>query len=266
MIVAEHLGNPDTAADIACVDCFIQFIFEAKIRPFNRKIRQWHRNIWQWHRKIRQWHRKIPDCFRKAPDTFQKNPDTFRNQISLRIFNLIILLWNFTIFSHHEINVESQQGLYSHRGLSFSSSFNLRLSWCFLLLSCLALVPPNNQRLHIKQKWCWNLRFSSKCFLACSLYRSELFAWFLMARSMHFCLFFWYTVLLCSLLVLYLDFLGNTLVWFYIWLFYSNLVFELLSILPLVSLVLLMCYNNNIKLVLYNNSQYLVLSPMLIDW
>ena len=146
--------------------------------------------------------RKIPDCFRKSPDAFQNFPDTFRNQISLIIFNLIIytviLLWNFTIFSHHEINVEFQQGLYSHRCLSSSSSFSLRLSWCFLLLSCLALVPPNNERLHIKQKWCWNLCFFWQCFLACSLYRFELFAWFLMARSMHFCLFFWYIALLLA--------------------------------------------------------------------
>ena len=37
-------------------------------------------------------------------------------------------------------------------------------------------------------------------------------------------------ILLCSLLVLHLDFLGNnTLVWFYIRLFYSNLVFELIN-------------------------------------
>ena len=35
-------------------------------------------------------------------------------------------------------------------------------------------------------------------------------------------------ILLCSLLVFYFDFVGNTLVWFYIRLFYSNLVFELL--------------------------------------
>ena len=86
---------------------------------------------------------------------------------------------------------------------------NLRLSWRFLLLSCLALVPTNNERLWIKQTWCWNLCFSSKCSLACSLYRSELFARFLIARSMHFCLFFWYVALLLAISLSW--FLGNTL-------------------------------------------------------
>jgi hypothetical protein len=58
---------------------------------------------------------------------------------------------------------------------------------------------------------------------------------------------------------------GNTLVFLLHSTFLFNLVCELLSILPLVSLILLMCYTDNIQLVLYKNSQYLVLSLMLTD-